>query len=143
LTGAELADYQEGWERFARRQFWHAHESWERLWRRQQDPVRGFLQGLIQLTAAYFLLLGEGEGADQKRLTRPLLSRFHGALRNFDKAAARLQGFPATYLHVEVAALRQTLDSARSAILALGPERLAEFPDSFIVGVPRLPPAPG
>jgi len=136
---AERQDYQEGWERFTRRQFWHAHESWERIWLHQKDPVRSFLQGLIQLTAAYFLLLGEAPGPGQKRLTRPLSSRFHGALRNFAKAEARLGEFPATYLDVDVAAVLQTIDHARRALHALGPERLTEFPQSLIAVGARVP----
>lgn len=43
----------EGVERFNRGEFWDAHESWEAIWLEASDPTKRFLQGLIQLAAAY------------------------------------------------------------------------------------------
>ena len=139
LTSAELRDYEEGWSLFARGRFWHAHESWERIWLQQKDPVRSFIQGLIQLAAAYFLIVGEAAGPEQKPMTRPLPQRFRGALRNFEKAAARLHEVPATYLHVDVAALRDAIDRTCTTLLALGPARLPEFPRRLIPPGTLLP----
>ena len=138
FTHAELRLYDQGWQRFAQRQFWHAHESWEELWRHHQEPARSFLQGLIQLAAAYYLLLGELDRPSPAKPVRPAPQRLRGALRNLDKAEARLRGLPATYLHADLAALRQAIGSARHALVALGPERLGEFPAALLPPCPPL-----
>lgn len=138
LTRAELQRYEEGWQLFAQRQFWHAHESWEELWRQQPEPARGFFQGLIQLAAAYYLLLGELDRPSPEKTVRPAAQRLRGALRNLDKAEARLRGLPASYLHADLTALRQAITGARQALLALGPERLGEFPAALLPPRPRL-----
>ncbi len=138
LTRAELRSYEKGWQRFAQRQFWHAHESWEELWRQQQGPARSFLQGLIQLAAAYYLLLGELDRPSPEKPVRPAAQRLRGALRNLDKAEARLRGLPALYLHADLVALRQAIGSTRHALVALGPERLGEFAAALLPPRPRL-----
>lgn len=138
LTRAELRSYDEGWQRFAQRQFFHAHESWEELWRQQREPARSFVQGLIQLAAAYYLLLGELDRPSPAKPVRPAPQRLRGALRNLDKAEARLRGFPDIYLHADLVALRQAIGSTRHALVALGPERLGEFPAALLPQRPRL-----
>ena len=42
-----------GIELFNAQKFWHAHEAWERLWLAATGDEKTFLQGLIQLAAAY------------------------------------------------------------------------------------------
>jgi uncharacterized protein len=66
--------------------FWHAHESWEELWLAAEGDRKQFLQGLIQLAAAYHHV---------KRGTSP-----RGAVRLFDAALARLEPFPDGYERV-------------------------------------------
>ena len=66
--------------------FWHAHESWEELWLAAEGDRKQFLQGLIQLAAAYHHV---------KRGTSP-----RGAVRLFDAALRRLQPFPEGYERV-------------------------------------------
>ena len=127
LSRAELRSYDQGWQRFAQRQFWHAHESWEELWRQQQEPARSFLQGLIQLAAAYYLLLGELDRPAAAKPVRPAAQRLRGALKNLDKAEARLRGLPASYLHADLTALRQAITDARLALLPLAPSASASF----------------
>lgn len=138
LTGAELRTYDAGWQQFAQRQFWHAHECWEPLWRQQPEPARSFLQGLIQLAAAYYLLLGELDRPGAARPARPAPQRLRGALRNLEKAEARLHGLPPLYLHTDVAALRHAIASARGVLATLGAERLAEFPLALLPPRPPL-----
>jgi uncharacterized protein len=65
--------------------FWHAHEAWETIWLTADGDEKRFLQGLIQLAAAYHHV---------KRGT------LRGAIRLFDAAAAKLAGFPEGYLDV-------------------------------------------
>jgi predicted metal-dependent hydrolase len=75
--------------------FWHAHEAWEVHWLVATGDAREFLQGLIQLAAAYYHV--------QRRT-------YSGGIRLFDAALRRLERFPAGYagIHreeaVEVAA---------------------------------------
>jgi hypothetical protein len=38
---------------FNSRRFFEAHEAWEEIWLRTQPPEKTFLQGLIQITAAF------------------------------------------------------------------------------------------
>ena len=76
-------DYQtyflEGVEHFNSHDFWDAHEAWETIWLVAESDVEQFLQGLIQLAAAYHHV---------KRGT------FRGAVRLFDASLRRLSAFP-------------------------------------------------
>ncbi len=58
--------------------FWDAHEAWEELWLAAESDLDQFLQGLIQIAAAYHHL---------KRGT------FRGGVRLFDAGLARLANF--------------------------------------------------
>ena len=74
---------QKGITQFNAHDFWHAHESWEELWLAAEGERRQFLQGLIQLAAAYHHV---------SRGTSP-----QGAVRLFDAALGRLEPFPEGY----------------------------------------------
>ena len=76
----------EGVDHFNNREFWHAHESWETIWLAAETDVEQYLQGLIQLAAAYHHV---------KRGT------YRGALRLFEAALRRLQPFPVDYCGVD------------------------------------------
>lgn len=69
----------EGVDRFNERRYWNAHESWERLWLCASPPLKQFLQGLIQLAAAYHHVQ-RGNVA--------------GAVRLFDSALSKLAPYP-------------------------------------------------
>ncbi len=43
----------EGLERYHAGEFFAAHEAWESVWLEAPEPEKMFLQGLIQVTAAY------------------------------------------------------------------------------------------
>lgn len=45
--------FQEGLERFNSQQFFEAHESWEEIWLAAPEPEKTFLQGIIQVSAAF------------------------------------------------------------------------------------------
>jgi hypothetical protein len=76
----------EGVEHFNSREFWHAHESWEELWLESQSELHQFLQGMIQLAAAYHHV---------RRGTFP------GAVRLFDAAATKLASFPEIFCGID------------------------------------------
>lgn len=71
---------------FNAHQFWHAHEAWEVPWLEASGDLRQFLQGLIQLAAAYHHV---------QRGT------YRGGVRLFDAALRRLAAFPDGYRGVD------------------------------------------
>jgi hypothetical protein len=71
---------QRGVELFNAERFWDAHEAWEQIWLAAQGDEKQFLQGLIQLAAAYHHV---------QRGTSP-----RGAVRLFDAALRRLAPHP-------------------------------------------------
>ena len=72
-----------GVELFNAHHFWHAHEKWEELWLKAAGEEKTFLQGLIQLAAAY-------HHVQRGRTVR-------GAIRLFDAAFAKLDPYPPRY----------------------------------------------
>ena len=76
-----------GIEHFNALEFWEAHEAWEEIWLVAESEVEQFLQGLIQLAAAYHHL---------KRGT------FRGAVRLFDAALGRLARFPQPFCGLDL-----------------------------------------
>ena len=79
----------EGTALFNAGKFWHAHEAWEQLWLPARGAEREFLQGLIQLAAAYHHA-GRGNA--------------RGAMRLFDAALRRLEPFAAGHDRIDRAA---------------------------------------
>ncbi len=67
-----------GLELFNAGHFWHAHEAWEELWLHSSGDEKVFLQGLIQLAAAYHHV---------QRGT------YRGGVRLFDAALRKLERF--------------------------------------------------
>jgi hypothetical protein len=86
-------ELQRGIEDFNARRFFEAHEVWEEAWLRAPEPQKTFLQGIIQVAAAFHhYARGNPEGAES------LLG--HG-LR-------KLEGFPPDYGGMDVEGLRAT-----------------------------------
>lgn len=75
---------------FNNRRFWHAHEAWEEIWLTAESDTKTFLQGLIQLSAAYH------------HLERGTL---RGAVRLFDAALERLGSVEKTCCGLDLTAL--------------------------------------
>ncbi len=71
--------FRRGVDLFNARKFWEAHEAWEELWLAAESDLVQFLQGLIQLAAAYHHV--------QRGTLR-------GGVRLFDAALGRLAAFP-------------------------------------------------
>ena len=83
----------EGIHFFNARKFWEAHEAWEMIWLEAESDLDQYLQGLIQIAAAYHHV--------QRRTYR-------GASRLFTAALKRLEGFPLICCGVD----RTEVDSA-------------------------------
>src|SRR5271169_106776 len=76
-------------------EFFAAHEHWEGVWLGSKEPEKSFLQGLIQVAAAFHhLQRGNPRG------TRSLLER----------ARLRLQRYPEYFWGIDVTALCREID---------------------------------
>ena len=84
-----------GVHHFNTHRFWDAHESWEQIWLKSTGDEKTFLQGLIQLAAAYHHV---------QRGT------FRGGVRLFDAAFSKLEPFPNPHFGIE---WREAVDVAR------------------------------
>jgi predicted metal-dependent hydrolase len=49
----KLEKFERGLEHFNARQFFEAHEVWEEVWLVEDEPEKTFLQGIIQIAAAF------------------------------------------------------------------------------------------
>jgi predicted metal-dependent hydrolase len=76
---------------YRNQEFFLAHEHWESVWLKCQEPEKSFLQALIQMTAAFHHLQRNNPGG-----TASLLGR----------ALQRLEPYPALFESVEIASLR-------------------------------------
>jgi uncharacterized protein len=94
----------EGLDRFNTRRFWDAHESWETIWLAAESDVEQFLQGLIQLAAAYHHI--------QRGTLR-------GASRLFDAALGRLSAFPSGFGGLDRASAEAAARRHRQWVAAL------------------------
>ena len=85
------ARFSHGIELFNTRRFFDAHETWEEIWLLSAEPQKTFLQGIIQIAAAYHhYLRGNREGA---------CSLLNSGLR-------RLGQFPGAYHGIAIDSLR-------------------------------------
>jgi predicted metal-dependent hydrolase len=111
-------------------EFWDAHESWEELWLAAGSDLEQFLQGLIQIAAAYHHV---------KRGT------LRGGVRLFDAALRRLSAFPLDCCGLDRAAVEQAARADRewAARVVAGEADLAreqEFPRLLVVDETQMPP---
>ena len=88
-TGNEL--FQKGVEQFNRGQFFEAHETWEEIWLAAAEPERTFLQGIIQVAAAFH---------HYQRGNRP------GAQSLLEAGLNKLECFPPTHRGIRLDELR-------------------------------------
>ena len=110
----------EGLRCYRDEEFFLAHEHWEGIWLRCEEPEKTFLQELIQVTAAFHHL--------QRKNVIGSASLLRAALR-------RLDPFPAAYGGIAVESLRENI---RAWLQALNGERTSP-PLSFpYIGSARL-----
>lgn len=87
LSRPDFAAYfREGIAHFNAGEFWEAHESWETIWLEAESELHRFLQGLIQIAAAYH---------HARRGTLP------GAVRLFDAGLEKLSAFPPRWCGID------------------------------------------
>jgi uncharacterized protein len=112
-----------GIEQFNRRDFFDAHETWEEIWRQAAGPEKTFLQGLIQIAAAF---------CHYQRGNRV------GTLSLLRAGLERLTHFPPTQSGIELDALRRRVAQWIEQ-LARGSQPAAEE----LPGIEPARPAPG
>jgi uncharacterized protein len=101
LTTHEQAYLADGIALFNSAKFWEAHEAWEKIWMNHPEDGRFFIQGLIQLAAAYHQL--------GKKVYR-------GVVIHLKQAQERLKFFPSDFLGIDVPRILQVIDNSLSAI---------------------------
>lgn len=105
------------------REFFAAHEHWESVWLGSKEPEKTFLQGLIQVAAAFHhLQRGNPRG------TRSLLQR----------ARARLERYPEDFWGIDVTSLCKEIDEWLRVLKAGGATQGRSYPQLLQGG-----PAPG
>ena len=107
--------FQKGIEEFNSRRFFEAHETWEEIWLTSPQPEKKFMQGIIQVAAAF-----HHHSRGNRRGTRSLLR----------EGVAKLEQFPAVYRGLDIEALR---NAAREWI-----EALAAGKDPGAARLPRV-----
>jgi uncharacterized protein len=105
--------FQRGIEQFNRRDFFRAHETWEEIWLHAAPPEKTFLQGLIQVAAAFH----------HYRRGRPA-----GTLSLLRAGLKRLAGFSPTYHGIRLEELRQTVARWIESLARGQRPRLEEMP---------------
>ena len=84
----------EGLRCFDGQQFFAAHEHWESVWLKCDEPQKSFLQALIQIASA---------------LHHHQRNNLQGTLSLLNRALKKLDAFPATFEQVDIAQLRGLL----------------------------------
>jgi len=126
---SERPDYREhflaGIRHFNEHEFWEAHEAWETIWLVAASDVEQFLQGMIQLAAAYHHL---------KRGTH------RGAVRLFESALRRLAAFPQKWSGIDRRAAEVAAQRHRERV-ALSSEIVppSEFPELVLLSPEESP----
>ena len=90
----ERQAFARGMRQFNARQFWHAHESWEAIWLVASLPEKTFLQGIIQISAAFY-------HHQRKNLT--------GARSLLRRGLEKIEGFPADHRGLRIENLRRSV----------------------------------
>ena len=98
-------------------EYFECHETLETLWRDESRPVRRLYQGILQVGVALYHL--------ERHNYRGTLNLLRSAQHNLAPFPPRCQG-------VDVAALLASAQVIEAAVLALGPDRLAEFDRTLI-----------
>jgi uncharacterized protein len=94
-----------GIRHFNAREFWEAHEAWETIWLAAESNIEQFLQGLIQVAAAYHHI---------QRGT------YRGAIRLIDAGLKRLEPFPMRFCGIDRTIVEDAARRHRAWLAASG-----------------------
>ena len=115
----------EGVAHFNAERFWEAHESWEQIWLAAETDVEQFLQGLIQITAAYHHV---------KRGT------YSGAIRLFDAGLRRLSAFEPLFCSLDRGAVEEAARNQREELSSGAAEPRKNYPKLVLTDEAPRPP---
>ncbi|HWM51540.1 MAG TPA: DUF309 domain-containing protein [Thermoplasmata archaeon] len=114
---AGLDPVQEGIRLFNEEYFFEAHEVLEDLWKREHGKSKLFLQGLIQICAAYHHFQN---------------GNLVGAGTLLERGAQKMRSYPSDYLGIDAAKLLAHVDRDRERIGRMqrgeGDDKSLEFP---------------
>lgn len=121
----ELSMSSEDWQEFERGvhlfnsgKFWNSHEAWEEVWKRHDEDERLFLQGIIQLAAAYHQLVAK--------------KSYKGMMNNFDKAFEKLVVFQPEFLGIHIEPLLRAIEASKAESGRVGQHDLEHFDFTLI-----------
>jgi hypothetical protein len=115
---------QEGIALFNQHEFWEAHEVLEHAWMEVRPaPIGEVYRSILQVGVAYYQI--------QK-------GNYRGALKMFLRAVQWLDPLPDHCQGVDLAQFKHDAAAARSALEALGPERISEFDTALFKPVPII-----
>lgn len=106
-----------GLQEFNRGEYFEAHESLEAAWMADESVGRDLYRAILQVAVAYYQI---------KR------ANYNGAAKMFLRMRQWLEPLPDICRGIDVAQLRADAHKVHQAMLALGPERLAEFDLSLL-----------
>ena len=121
--GPGLDPIQEGIRLFNQEYFFEAHEVLEEVWRQEHGEPRLFLQGLIQVCAAYHHFQN---------------GNLPGAITLLQRGADKMRRYPPQYLGIDAAGLISRIDGDRGRIEAIQRENETNATINF----PRIERAP-
>ena len=96
-----------GLEEFNGGHYFACHETLETLWKGLSGDEKTLVQGIIQVSVAYY------------HLNR---GNTKGALRLFDRALPRIEPYLPTWLELDLAAFFQAIMAERERLAAQGPD---------------------
>lgn len=102
MTGSDLEQIRNGLRLFNEEHFFEAHEILEEVWHRERGEPRRFLQGLIQLCAAYHHVQN---------------GNLVGATELLQRGADKMRSYPAQYLGFDAAELIRRAEADRERLL--------------------------
>jgi hypothetical protein len=108
---------QRGLEEFNRGAYFEAHESLETAWKAEDSPGREVYQAVLQVAVAY-LQIERGN--------------FNGAAKMFLRLRQWIDPLPDACRGIDIARLRAEAQTAYQAMIALGPEHIADFDRSLL-----------
>jgi predicted metal-dependent hydrolase len=104
----------EGLRLYEAGEFFAAHEAWESVWLAAPEPEKTFLQGLIQVTAAFHHL--------QRNNPLGTMLLLHAALRRLDRYPPGFGGISVTVLCHDIRERLRTLEGGEPASQLVSPK---------------------
>lgn len=106
----------EGVTLFNQGEYYKCHDALEEAWMAEEGPIRELYRGILQVGIAYF------------QIQR---GNYRGAVKMLLRVRQWLTPLPDVCRGVNIAALRENVDTVQAALTALGPEQITEFDQSL------------